>query len=431
MKDLTQHDVNKLWKAGHPGRYRVSKNLYLQVKGLRSASWLFRYMLDSQVSVSSAGKRKRTGAHWMGLGSYPDVGLAEARQDVVEHRKPLKKDKVDPLAAKKAKLTAAKLAAAKTITFGECAREYVTEHSVSWKNGKHAAQWRATFEGSGRSVAATATINDLPVCQITTALVLKCLKPIWTETPETASRVRQRIETVLDFARAHEYRDGENPARWKGHLDHILPQPSKVKKVRHHPSLPYDELPAFMSELRANKFISARALEFMILTAARTGEIIGGTWDEVDFTKDTWTIPAERMKAGKEHKVPLPERVLALFDELPREDGNPYLFIGGKTGQPLSNMAMLELMKGMRPGYVPHGFRSTFRTWVAERTNYPNIVCELALGHTQSEKLMQAYQRGDLFEKRRRLMLEWEKFCSSPAPTSGTVVSLRAGEQVS
>ena len=384
----------------------------------------------------------------MGLGKYWRWSLAEARKRAAPYEH-LLDDDVDPLRVKREKAAAVKLADAKSMTFKECADRYVTAQQSSWKNAKHAAQWRATFglsdftAGSGRmkrkprspGPAATAVINDLPVAAIDTAMALEVLEPIWSRTPETASRIRQRCEQVIAWATATKRRTGENPFAWRGHLDKLLAKPSKLKRLKgtgHHPALPFDELPQFMAALRGNKFVSARALEFTILTAARTGEVIGATWDEIDFSKKTWTVPPGRMKAGNEHKVPLSDRALEILRGLPREDGNPHVFIGGKKGKPLSNMAMLQLIKGMRPGYVPHGFRATFRTWCEELTSYPHIVAELSLGHTQSDALMRAYQRGDLFDKRRRLIVDWAKFCASPAAKEGSnVTPMRRRERAS
>jgi integrase len=343
----------------------------------------------------------------------------------------------DPLAAKRQRITAERIAAAKTVTFGECANAYIDAHAASWKNDKHAAQWYATFNGSKRGskliAAATAAINHLPVSIIDTALALKVLEPIWTKTTETASRVRQRCEQVIAWATVRQYREGANPFAWRGHLDKLLPKPSVLKKRKHeqnggahHPSLPYADMPAFMAELRGNRFVSARALEFTILTATRTNEVINATWNEVDFANKTWTIPAARMKAGKEHRVPLSDRAVHILSELPREDDNPHIFIGAKSKQPLSNLAMLELMKVLRPEYVPHGFRSTFRTWAAETTAFPHDVCEQALAHTIRNAVERAYQHSDLFDKRRKLMTAWAEYCTAPvAATTAKVTPLR------
>ena len=290
---------------------------------------------------------------------------------------------------------------AKQVTFKEACERYVAAHGAAWTNAMHRAQWNSTL------ASAYPVLGNLPVTAIDTPLVLKVLEPMWKATPETASRLRGRIERVLAWATTRGFRSGDNPARWHGHLDQLLAKRSKVRAVKHHPALPFDELPAFMAELRKREGISARGLEFTILTAARTGEVIGATWSEIDFATKTWTIPGQRMKAGKPHRVPLSDRAVAILDALPHEDGNEFVFIGGKAKAPLSNMAMLELMKGMRPGYVPHGFRSTFRDWAAERTNYPNHIVEKALAHTVADKVEAAYRRGDLFEKRRKLMDAW------------------------
>jgi len=268
----------------------------------------------------------------------------------------------------------------------------------------------------GRRTLATyvyPTYGDLPVAAIDTGLVLKALEPIWTTKPETAGRVRGRMEAVLDWAKARGYRDGENPARWRGHLDKLLPNRRKVRSVRNHPAMPYSDLPVFMAELRSRQSVSARALEFAILTAARTGEVIGAKLSEVDLDNAVWTVPADRMKAGREHRVPLPPRAVEIVRERPR-DGD-YVFPGGRAGKPLSNMALLELMRGMRPEFVPHGFRSTFRDWAAERTTHPSEVVEQALAHAIESKVEAAYRRGDLFEKRRRLMSDWASYCLAPS----------------
>ena len=253
------------------------------------------------------------------------------------------------------------------------------------------------------------------------------LEPIWTTTPETASRTRQRIEAVLNWATARGYRAGDNPARWRGHLDKLLPKPRKLKRVQHHPALPYADLPQFMAELRGNNSVNARALEFTILTASRTGEVINASWNEIDLRAKTWTIPAERMKAGKEHKVPLCDRALAILSSLPRERDNPFVFIGGDTGKPLRSVAMLEVLKAMRPDLTVHGFRSSFRDWASEQTNHPREAAEAALAHTIPNAVERAYRRGDLFERRRRLMAEWSRYCEQKPVTSKsrTVVALR------
>jgi integrase len=420
MRDLTAMEVNALRRK--PGVYRCAPGLYLSVRpssggGLRS-SWVFRF------EKTGAGG-KRVGRH-MGLGSAADFTLAEARERARKARQFLAEG-IDPLQAKRDKKATAKLEAAKALTFGAAAKQLVDTHRLSWRSSKHAAQWRAVFEGSSRASAATAVINDLPVGSIDTGLALKVLEPIWAKTPETASRVRQRCEAVINWASARGFREGPNPFQWKGHLDHLLPQPKKVRSVRHHAALPFVEIAAFMAELRERPGIAARALEFTILTACRTSEAINAVWSEIDLSERTWTIPAERMKAGKPHKVPLCDALITVLEGLPREDGTSFLFLGARKGRPLSNMAMLELLKGMRPGLTVHGFRSTFRVWTAERTAFPHFVCEAALAHTIPDAVERAYQRSDLFEKRAQLMSAWAKYCASPpAAAAGNVVSLKA-----
>ncbi|MDY0242017.1 MAG: site-specific integrase [Rhodospirillaceae bacterium] len=251
-------------------------------------------------------------------------------------------------------------------------------------------------------------IGDLAVNTVDTTLVMKIVEPIWTTKTETASRVRGRIETILDWATVRKYREGENPARWKGHLDHLLPAKSKVQKENHHAALPYEEIGSFMTELRQQDGISARALEFSILTVARTGEVINATWNEIDFDKRLWTIPAERMKAGREHRVPLSEPAMAVLRQIAPLQSGPYVFPGERPGRPLSNMALLMVLRRMkRTDLTAHGFRSTFRDWAAERTDFPSEVAEMALAHTVSDKVEAAYRRGDLFKKRIGLMEAW------------------------
>jgi integrase len=417
--DLSAVKVASLVKAKRFGRHRVSAGLYLQVKP-GGASWLFRYMTNRQ-------------PHWAGLGKYRTADLATARKRARQHTTMLDQG-IDPLDAKRQRQTAQKIAAAKNVSFGACAKAYIAARERAWKNDKHAAQWYATFQGTRRSPAVTADINNLPVGVIDTDMVKRCLEPIWAKTPETANRARQRIEKVLDYAKASKYRDGDNPARWHGHLENLLAKPTDLKKrkgTRHHPALPYKDAYAFMTALRGKDSVSARALEFTALTAARTNEVVHATWTEIDFKERTWTVPAARMKAHREHRVPLSDRALEILAALPRDndDDNPHLFAGRARGAPLSNMAMLETMRDLRPGYVPHGLRSTFRDWAAEQTNFPRDVCETALAHAKKDKTEAAYQRGDLFAKRRELMQQWSGYCASPPPVSdATVTRLRRGK---
>jgi integrase len=400
--------------ASKPGLYGDGHGLYLQVSKFGTKAWLFRYMVDGV-------------ARKMGLGAIHTVSLAEARKRAGDARLGLL-DGVDPIDARKSARARKRVEAAKAITFKECADKYMEANRTDWKNSKHADQWVATFNetrrGSLKFPAATQAINDLPVAAMDTGLVLKVLEPIWKKTPETASRIRGRIESVLDWAKVREYRDGENPARWRGHLDKALSRRSRVKAVKHHAALPYSEMPVFMAELRAKEGASPRALEFTIITAARTGETVGARWPEIDLSAKLWTIPGERMKSGREHRVPLSDRALHVLAGLPR-DGE-FLFPGAKADRPLSNMAMLELVRGMRGmGSTVHGFRSTFRDWCGEMTAYPNEMCEIALAHTVSDKTEAAYRRGDMMEKRRRLMADWAAYCQRPLTDIGNVVPIR------
>jgi integrase len=261
------------------------------------------------------------------------------------------------------------------------------------------------------------------------ALVMQALEPIWQNKPETASRVRQRIEAVLDWAKALKFREGENPARWRGHLENLLPAPTKIRQVEHHAALPYSEIGAFMGAVRGQEGVAARALELTILTAARTGEVIGAGWDEFDLAGGMWTVPAERMKAQREHRVPLSAPALALLTALHETRTGEFVFSGARRGKPISNMAMLMLLRRMGRGELTaHGFRSTFRDWAAERTNFPSEIAEMALAHVVSDKVEAAYRRGDLVAKRRQLMDAWGRYCTAP-PAAGEVVALRRGDE--
>jgi integrase len=267
-------------------------------------------------------------------------------------------------------------------------------------------------------------LGGLPVAGIDEAHILKVLGPIWTTKPETAGRVRGRIESVLDWATARKYRTGDNPARWRGHLAELLPARAKVQPVTHHAALPYAQVQAFAAELRARDGIGARALEFLLLTATRTGEVTGARWDEIDLHENTWTIPAARMKAGKEHRTPLSDRALEILRKLPRPAGHPYVFAGDRAGRPIGRMVMLRAMRNLRPGLTVHGLRSTFSDWAHERTGYDAHTIEISLAHAVGSAVEKAYRRGDMFEKRRRLMAEWSRYCGQ-APAKGAVVALR------
>jgi integrase len=393
-----------------PGMYPDGAGLYLRVTPDGTRNWVLRYMLD---------RRPR----WMGLGPLALYGLADARAKALDARRK-RHEGVDPIEARRAERARQRLEAAKAITFKQCAEAYIKAHSAAWKNEKHAAQWPSTLENYAYRV-----IGKLPVQAVDTGLVLKVLEPIWMEKPDTSSRLRGRLESILDFAKAHGYRDGENPARWRGHLDKLLPAPSKVREVEHHAALPYPNLPSFLVALREHDGIAARALEFSILTAARTGEVISARWSEIDLLDKTWTVPATRMKAHREHRVPLSPRALAILREMQRSDDQPdsFVFPGRKPALALSNMAFLMLLRRMDRGdLTAHGFRATFKTWASERTSFQNEIAEAALAHIIGDKVEQAYRRGDLFEKRRRLMQQWATFCTTvPTQEKNNVTPLR------
>lgn len=389
--------------ANTPGLYGDGHGLYLQVSAFNTKAWVFRYMIDGR-------------ARKMGLGALHTVTLAEARAEAAEARKKVRKG-IDPIEVQEAEKAERRLKAIRTKTFKECADAYIKANEATWKNDKHAAQWFSTFNETRRGKlkfpAITEAINGLPVAEIDTAAVHKVLEPIWYDRHETATRVRARIERVLAWATVSKFRTGDNPARWAGHLKELLPAKVKGAKVVHHDAVPYREMPAFMAELRERKSVSARALEFTILTAARTGETIGARWSEVDLDAKVWTVPPERTKAEREHRVPLSDRALAILAELPRDGA--FVFAGAKEDKPLSNMAMLELVRGMRgKGATVHGFRSTFRDWAGNETNFPRELAEHALAHVIGDKAEQAYRRDAALERRRKMMAAWATYCGRP-----------------
>ena len=371
-------------------------------------SWLLRYERNG---------RER----WMGLGPLHTVSLSEARDRARRARLQLL-DGIDPLEARRAQRTQQALAAARALTFEEAARQYFDQHERKWRNTKHRAQFLSTL-----AMYAFPKIGNLPVAAIDVGLVLKVIEPIWQSKTETASRVADRgSRSVLDWATVRGYRSGDNPARWRGHLDNVLPARGRIQKTNHHPALPFTDIPEFMTALGRREGIAARALEFTILTAARTGEVIGATWNEIDLDAKVWTVPAGRIKGGRDHRVPLSDRVVRILKSLPQEAKNPFVFIGSRRGG-LSNMAMASVLARMRRAqFTVHGFRSTFRDWAAEHTSYANHIVEMALAHVVGNKVEAAYRRGDLFDKRRRLMADWARFCmTTPAAQSSLVVPLR------
>lgn len=402
-KRLSARTVETIKK---PGLHADGAGLYLHVSKSGARSWIFRWKRDGRLRD-------------MGLGPLNTISLAEARDKALACRK-LKYDGRDPIEERQAQRQAAKLETAKAMTFKDCAKAYIAAQRAGWKNPKHAAQWPATLETYVYPI-----LGGLPVQAVDVGLVMKAVEPIWTSKPETASRVRGRIESVLDWAAARGYRQGENPARWRGHLENLLPKKSKVRRVEHPAALPYAELAGFMVELREQEGVGARALEFAILTAARTGEVIGATWAEIDLEGRLWTISAERMKAGREHRVPLSEPAVAILRTMAGVRTGKYVFPGGRADRPLSNMSMLMLLRRMRRDELTvHGFRSAFSDWCAEQTTFPSEVREMALAHVVGDKVEAAYRRGDLFEKRRNLAEAWANFCAGTG--TDNVVALRA-----
>ena len=395
-------------KAKRRGYYGDGGGLFLQVSASGSKSWVFRF--------KEAGKQ-----HEMGLGATHTIGLAEAREKARECRR-LRLDGIDPIEARKIARAQARLDAAKAVSFKDCAERYITSHGAGWRSPTHAAQWPSTLR-----IYVYPVFGSLPVQGIDVGLVLKVLEPIWSVKPETASRVRGRIESVLDWATARGYRQGDNPARWRGHLENLLPGKLKVRRVKHHAALPYAEIGDFIAQLKSQEGVGARAFEFTILTAARTGEVIGATWSEMNIAEQLWVVPAERMKSGKEHRVPLSVAALAILEQMQAIRQGNFVFLGGKAHRPLSNMAMMMTLRRMGRGDLTvHGFRSSFRDWAAERTDFPSEVAEMALAHAVSSKVEAAYRRGDLFQKRRQLMDTWSRFCTVSAPAA--VASIAAAQ---
>jgi integrase len=396
-----------------PGLYGDGGGLYLQVSESQTKAWVFRFMMARR-------------ARKMGLGDFELVSLKEARKKR-DAAYGLVIDGVDPIADRDTRRAAQFAASAKALTFKECAADYIAAHRAGWKSVKHAGQWEATLKTYAYPV-----IGNLPVQMIETAHVMNVVQPIWQGKTETASRVRGRIEKVLDRAKALKLRSGENPAAWRGNLEQLLPAKAQISPVENHPALPYAELPAFMAKLREKKGVSARALEFTILTVARTGDTIGAMRSEVNYVDKLWTIPAARLKGKRgvrkrDHVVPLTAQALAALDAVPTVGS--CLFPGSKESAGLSNAAMSELLKGM--GYSPdyatvHGFRSTFKDWAGDLTVYPNELSEMAMAHTVSDKVEAAYRRGDMREKRRRLMADWARYCDGKSIGGDNVLKIGA-----
>jgi integrase len=389
-KELGPLAVSRL---SQPGLHFVGgvAGLALQVSDSGARSWVLRIQI---------GDKRRD----MGLGGFPDVPLANAREAARVARAKIKEG-IDPIANARAARSALKAEQAAAQTFKTCALAYIDAHEAGWRNAKHAQQWRNTLDTYAYPVIGNLLVRDVGLPQ-----VLSILEPIWKKKTETASRLRGRLEAILDWATTRGYRTGLNPARWKGHLDTLLPAARTVAQAGHHSALPVHQMSALMKTLRQQSGMGARALEFTILTAARSGEIRGARWSEINLDTATWTIPADRMKAGKEHRVPLSKAALNILGALPRTENEALVFASPRGGM-LSDMSLTAVLRRMNINAVPHGFRSTFRDWCAEHTNHPREVAEMALAHAIGDKVEAAYRRGDLFEKRRQLMREWAEFC--------------------
>jgi integrase len=403
--------AKRVERSNQRGRYHCGlvRGLYLQISGNGAKSYVLRFERHGR-------------EHMMGLGSASEFTLKEAR-DRARAARQLLADGIDPLAAKQAAKADAKLAEQRKLSLREAAQRYFDQHEAKWRNATH----RKAFLGTlGSHVFPV--IGDMDVAAIDTPDILRTLEPIWKTKSITADRTRNRIEAVIDWAVVRGHRPaGTNPAKWKGHLDQVLPPPRQLAPIVHHNAMHYRDVPAFLATLRAHDTVPARALEFLILTAARSNEVLGARWSEIDFADKVWTVPATRMKSRREHRVPLSSAAMTLLQKLPRDAGG-LLFIGKRPGAPIHRMALTWLMQllGQSGKSTTHGFRSSFRDWAGETTAFAHDICEAALAHVRGDQSVQAYARGDLFNKRRELMAAWSRFCMSPpAKIGGDVVALR------
>lgn len=406
-KELSALEVNRLKS---PGLFMVGgiPGLCLRVSDTGARSWILR---------ATIGAKRRD----LGLGAYPAVTLAQAKELARGARDVIRQGR-DPLLERQAARSALRASQASAITFEKAAAAFIKTKEVEWSNPKHIQQWRNTLEDY-----AFPLIGKMNVADVVRAHVLQILEPIWLTKTETATRVRQRIENVLDWAEAHGARQGKNPATWKGNLDKLLAAPRKVSKVKHHPAVPVDLAAEFYRKLQKIPGSAARALEVLTLTATRSNEVLGAKWEEFDFEKRIWTIPADRMKAKVEHRVPMSGSLIRVLREHPHHEGIDFVFVGTRSLGKLSDMTMTVLMRRMKLGVkaVPHGMRSTFRDWVAEQTDFPRDMAEKALAHTLESSVEAAYQRGDMMERRRAMMEAWAQFLATPVVKDGTVVPIR------
>jgi integrase len=411
---LSARQVTAFLKRGERRRYADGGSLYLQVSGSGRGSW---------VCMWKTGGRKGK-QRLLGLGSVHDVSLKEARDLAEACRRALRQGR-DPRSVLSE--------ASGELTFDAVARELIASMAPGWRNAKHGAQWRMTLLGEaapdsdGKNGKARfdycAAIRDKPMSKLNTEDALRVLRPIWQKVPETASRLRGRCERVWDFAKARAHCFGENPFRWRGHLDAVLPQRARLTRG-HHKAMPFADVPAFIGKLRAMQGAAPRALEFAILTAARSGEVLGAKWDEIDMKEKVWTVPATRMKAGKEHRVPLSDRAMGILKELQQIRTSDFVFPGLRRGRPLSDMSLTAVLRRMEIAVTTHGFRSSFRDWAGDCTGFPRDIVEAALAHAIANKTEAAYRRSDALEKRRKLIAAWVDFCNAPAQGSN-VTSLR------
>lgn len=395
-QQINRLSSTKVSKTKEPGYHHDGAGLYLQVSPALTKSWIFRY--------TRAGKTRE-----MGLGPLATFTLEEARERARKQRQ-LLADGLDPIDVRDAQRDSQRAEDAKTLTFAECCEKYISAKKAGWENPKHVEQWRRTLDEYAGPV-----IGKLPVQAVDTGLVMKILEPIWTETPETASRLRGRIERVLDWAKVRGYRTGENPARWRGHLESLLPKKGDVHKVEHLQAMPYKKISAFMADLKEQPGEAARAVELVVLAAARSGEVRGAKPAEFNLDEALWIVPAERMKARKEHRVPLPPRAVEIVRAQLKAHPDAEFVFPGIKGQALSDMSLTAVLRRMKvEGATVHGFRSSFRDWGAEQTSYPREMLEIALAHKVGNEVERAYLRSDMMEKRRRLMNDWARYCATP-----------------